>query len=206
MEFLKPESIILFGGIGLLLLIVFAETGLFFGFFLPGDSLLFTAGLLCNSTYLPFSVTALIAMITASAVLGTCAGYLLGRWSNQYFEKRKENFLYKKRYIDMARDFYNKRGMSAFFIGRFLPVFRTFIPIIAGVLRIRFTTFLLFNIAGALTWVIALVGAGYTLGKAFPGVHLYLELIVLAMIVITAIPAWIAWTQNKKSILIGKSS
>ena len=197
-EYLNPQTLIQQGGLILLFAIVFAETGLFFGFFLPGDSLLFIAGLLCDSPYLDLHPALLISILVIGATLGTLAGYLTGRWTETYLRNRKENFFYKKKYLDIAQSFYNKHGMVAFITGRFLPVVRTFVPIVAGIIRIPFSRFLLYNFVGALLWVSLLVMAGYLLGNRFPLLIDHIELIIVFLIVITSIPVAIAFARQKK--------
>lgn len=188
LDLFSPEEIIRFGGVTLLLLIVFCETGVFFGFFLPGDSLLFTAGLLTNHKILDVPVWQLILLVVIAAVAGSTVGYLSGRWAHGYLSKRKENFFYKKEYMDMTRAFYKKYGAMAFIMGRFLPVVRTFVTIMSGMVRIDFKIFFIFNVLGVTIWVITMVMSGYMLGNVFPNILDYIEIIVIAMIVITAIP------------------
>jgi membrane-associated protein len=188
LDVFSPEEIIRFGGITLLLLIVFIETGVFFGFFLPGDSLLFTAGLLTNHHILDIPVWELILLVIIAAVAGSTVGYMSGRWAHGYLSKRKENFFYKKEYMNITRAFYKKYGAMAFIIGRFLPVVRTFVTIMSGMVRIDFKIFFLFNVIGVSIWVIAMVLSGYMLGNIFPNILDYIEIIVISMVVITAIP------------------
>jgi len=190
----------LYGGLGLLLFVIFAETGLFFGFFLPGDSLLFVAGLLSGTKYLDVSVWLLIALLIIAASTGTTVGYGFGRWAESYLKNRKENFFYKKKYLQMTEDFYKKYGMMTFILGRFLPVVRTFVPILAGIVRINFGKFLFYNIIGAAAWIITMVMAGHWLGNIFPGISEHLEIIVAAMILLTTIPLWTSWRKLKKQV------
>jgi membrane-associated protein len=184
----SPEEIIRFGGITLLLLIVFCETGVIFGFFLPGDSLLFTAGLLTNHKILDIPVWELILLVSIAAIAGSTVGYMTGRWTHGYLSKRKENFFYKKEYMEMTRALYKKYGAMAFIIGRFLPVIRTFVTIMSGMVRIDFKIFFIFNVIGVGIWVIVMVMTGYMLGNIFPNILDYLEIIVIALVVLTAIP------------------
>lgn len=199
----SPEEIIRFGGITLLLLIVFCETGVFFGFFLPGDSLLFTAGLLTNHRILDIPVWELILLVSIAAIAGSTVGYISGRWAHGYLSKRKENFFYKKEYMDMTRALYKKYGAMAFIIGRFLPVVRTFVTIMSGMVRIDFKIFFIFNVIGVGIWVIVMVMTGYMLGNIFPDILDYLEIIVIALIVLTAIPIVLQFrkhrAENKKT-------
>jgi membrane-associated protein len=194
----NPETIIQFGGLGLLLLIIFAETGVFFGFFLPGDSLLFVAGLLAESEYLDINVFLLIVLLIIAAISGSFVGYLTGRWAGNYLMNKKDSFFFKKKYIDVTQAFYQKHGMMAFILGRFLPVVRTFVTILAGMARIDFPKFMIFNLLGATIWIVVMVLAGHFLGRLFPNITSYLELIVISMILISAIPVIVTWFKNRK--------
>ena len=197
LDVFSPEEIIRFGGITLLLVIVFCETGVFFGFFLPGDSLLFTAGLLVNHKIIDIPVWELILLVIIAAVAGSTVGYLSGRWAHGYLSKRKENFFYKKEYMDMTRALYKKYGAMAFIIGRFLPVVRTFVTIMSGMVRIDFKIFFIFNVLGVAIWVITMVLSGYMLGNIFPNILDYIEIIVIAMVVLTAIPIIIQYRKHR---------
>jgi membrane-associated protein len=198
-ELINPEALIQYGGLVLLLAIIFAETGVFFGFFLPGDSLLFAAGLLAESPYLDTPVTMLMVLLITAAVAGTCVGYAFGRWAKSYLEHRTENFFYRKKYIEITEAFYQRHGMMAFVLGRFLPIVRTFVPILAGMTHIDFKKFLIFNILGATVWVVVMVMAGHLLGNAFPNLIEYLEYIVFGMILLTAIPLIISFFRGKRN-------
>ena len=200
LDLFQPENIIKFGGLTLLLLIVFAETGLFFGFFLPGDSLLFVAGLLSNSPHINLPVWWLILLVVIAAVSGTAVGYGFGYWAKDYLHRRKENFFYKKKYLDITREVYLRHGMLTFVVGRFLPIVRTFIPILAGISKISFRKFMIYNFIGAAIWVITMVMAGHLFGKAFPNLINYLEIIVGGMILVTAVPVILAWIKNRKRL------
>lgn len=198
LDFLNPESIIKYGGFALLIVIIFAETGVFFGFFLPGDSLLFIAGLLSESEYLDVHVSVMIPVLIIAAVAGSTTGYFTGRWAGNYLKNRKENFFFKKKYLDMTHDFYERHGMMAFILGRFLPIIRTFVTILAGTVNINFTKFFIFNIVGAVLWITTMVMAGNLLGKAFPNLPDYLEIIVVGMILVSAVPVVITWIRAKR--------
>ncbi len=193
----NPENIIQYGGLGLVLLIIFAETGLFFGFFLPGDSLLFVAGLLADTKYLDMHVSLLIILLVIAAVTGSLVGYLTGKWAGSYLLHRKDSFFFKKKYIDVTQAFYQKHGMMAFILGRFLPVVRTFVTILAGMAKIDLPKFLIFNFLGATIWIMTMVLAGHFLGRIFPNIMSYLELIVIGMILVSAIPVVVTWFKNR---------
>ena len=199
MEIFNPEYLIQYGGLALLLAIIFAETGLFFGVFLPGDSLLFTAGLLTKTRYLEHHVMWLIVMLIVAAVCGTCVGYFFGRWSKHYIVRAKDNFLFKKKYLDMAQSFYARFGLISFIAGRFLPIFRTFVPILAGVINIRFSSFLFFNVVGAVLWITTMVMSGHVLGGLFPEILNYIEIVIVAIVLVTTLPVIFSYLKKLKS-------
>jgi membrane-associated protein len=198
LDSINPENIIQYGGLGLLLLIIFAETGVFFGFFLPGDSLLFVAGLLSDTEYLDMNVGLMIILLIIAAVSGSTVGYLTGRWAGGYLANKKDSLFFKKKYLDLTQAFYQKHGMMAFILGRFLPVVRTFVTILAGMVKIDFPKFVFFNFLGATIWIVTMVLAGHFLGRAFPGITEYLEIIVVGMVLISAIPVVVTYFKNKK--------
>ncbi len=199
LDFLNPESIIQYGGFALLIVIIFAETGVFFGFFLPGDSLLFIAGLLSDTEYIDVHVSVMIPVLIVAAVAGSTTGYFTGKWAGNYLKNRKENFFFKKKYLDMTHEFYERHGMMAFILGRFLPIIRTFVTILAGTVNINFTKFFIYNVVGATLWISSMVMAGHWLGKIFPDLPDYLELIVAGMILISAVPVVITWWRAKRN-------
>jgi membrane-associated protein len=201
LESFNPENLIKYGGIGLLLLIIFAETGVFFGFFLPGDSLLFIAGLLSDTEYLDMNVSIMIILLVIAAVSGSTVGYFTGKWAGNYLRHKKDSFFFKKKYLDLTQAFYLKHGMMAFILGRFLPVVRTFVTILAGMVKIDFPKFLLFNFLGASIWIITMVLSGHFLGRIFPGITEYLEIIVIGMVLVSAIPVVITYLKNKKLLI-----
>lgn len=198
LDFLNPEELIRYGGFTLLILIIFAETGVFFGFFLPGDSLLFIAGLLSESEYLEVHVSIMIPVLIVAAVAGSTTGYFTGLWAGNYLKNRKENFFFKKKYLDMTHEFYERHGMMAFILGRFLPVIRTFVTILAGTVKINFPKFFIYNIVGASLWITSMVMAGNLLGKAFPDLPDYLEIIVIVMVLVSAVPVALTWWRAKR--------
>jgi membrane-associated protein len=197
LDSINPENIIQYGGLTLLLIIIFAETGVFFGFFLPGDSLLFVAGLLSDTEYLDTHVALLIVLLVIAAVSGSTVGYLTGRWAGGYLANKKDSLFFKKKYLDVTQAFYQKHGMMAFILGRFLPVVRTFVTILAGMAKIDFPKFLIFNFLGATIWIVVMVLSGHFLGRLFPQITTYLEIIVIGMILLSAIPVIITWFKNK---------
>jgi membrane-associated protein len=196
--FFQPENIIRYGGLIFLLAIVFIENGLFFGFFLPGDSLMFTAGLLCATGVLNHPFALVIISVFVTAVLGNVFGYYFGSRAGRSLYSRKDTFFFRKSHIQTAEQFYNQYGMRTLIIGRFLPVVRTFAPIVAGIIKMPFGTFMMANIAGAAAWVGSLVTIGYYLGKVWPEAENYLGWIILALILITSIPVIRTYLSAKK--------
>lgn len=192
LEFLKqlvnPESIIQYGGIYLLLFVVFAETGLFVGFFLPGDSLLFTAGLLCSTGIIEIHPALLVILIIIAAVAGNLVGYGFGKKVGPMLFKRKSGFLFRQDHLVSANEFYQKHGKKTIILSRFLPIVRTFAPIVAGIVKLEVYKFFIYSLVGAILWVATLVLTGYFMGKYIPGTKDYLGYIVIFLIVITSIP------------------
>lgn len=191
---INPQWIIDHGGLYLLLLIIFAETGLFVGFFLPGDSLLFVAGiyvgLLSESFYnVPFVL--IMVMIAVAGVIGNYVGFWFGRKSGPLLFNRKDTFFFKKKHLYQAKEFYEKYGGGAIFLARFLPIIRTFAPIVAGIVQMEQKRFMFFNIISSFCWVFSMMLAGHYLDKAFPSLKEHLELIVIILIIITTLPVLI---------------
>lgn len=186
----KPEELIRYGGLALILIIVLIENGVFFGFFLPGDSLLFTAGLLCFKDVLDVDLAVLLAGISCASLIGYYIGYYFGYKTGQSLYTRPDSLFFKKQYIYTAEEFYRKYGGVALIMGRFLPIVRTFAPILAGVVKIDHKIFFLYNILGAILWPGVVVTAGYYVGSLFPNALDYINYIVIAFVVITAIPVF----------------
>lgn len=190
----NPEWIISHGGYYIILAIVFAETGLFLGFFLPGDFLLFITGTIIAKPEIVTPFESHIAnlffwegMIVLAAVLGNMVGYWFGKKSGPFLFERKDTWYYKKKHIIQAKDFYERKGGGAIILARFLPVVRTFAPIIAGVVNMNYKKFMLYNILGAVLWIGSLVTLGYFLGRN-PWVERNLEYIVIGMVVLSTAP------------------
>lgn len=194
-DFLKqltdPNSIIEYGGLWLLLFVIFAETGLLFGFFLPGDNLILLAGILCKAKpeLVHVNYFVLVVLMTSAAVLGNVFGYWFGRIVGEKLYTRKDGWFFKQRQIEITKTYYNKYGGNVtLIIARFLPVVRTFAPIIAGVIKIDFFKFMIFNVVGAIAWIISLSGIGYFLVQLFPQITNYMGYIFISLIIITSIP------------------
>lgn len=191
-NWLDAQSIITVGGFLLIALTVFAESGIFFLFFLPGDYLLFSAGLLCSPKLhvLPTPIHILCLTLFGAAVLGNFTGYFFGKYLGHTLENRKDNFFFKKQYIENTKEIFVKHGGLALVVARFLPVIRTFAPILAGITRLHWATFAVFNMLGAAIWVLGLCLAGYYLGEAVgESILQYLHYIIFGFIGITSIVA-----------------
>lgn len=192
-----PEKLIHTGGLLLVLIIIFTENGLFFGFFLPGDTLLFTAGLLCATGKFDVPMPLLVSSVSIAAILGNGFGYYFGRKVGRGIYNRPDSLLFKKRYIEAAEIFFNKYGGMALVMGRFLPIIRTFAPIFAGIVAFDLKKFILYNISGALLWVVSMTLSGYYLGIAFPSLNEHLEWVILGIIIITWIPVITTYLREK---------
>ena len=198
----NPESIVQLG-LPLLLFVIFAETGLLIGFFLPGDSLVFISGLLCatNPALLNTGIEALILYMSLAAITGNLFAYYFGKRVGAGLYNKKDSFLFRKKHLDTTRVFYEKHGGKTLFVGRFLPIIRTFAPILAGVIHIDLKKFMFFNISGAFCWIASVAGIGYFLGDRFPQTKNYLGYIVIGLIVLTSIPVVVTYLKEKKSKL-----
>lgn len=191
------QSIISNGGFLLLLIVVFAETGLFFGFFLPGDYLLFLAGLLCASGILDMQITTLVFSLIGAGILGNYAGYFFGYRTGPILFNKNDSLLFKKRYVVMAQQFYDRYGGMALILGRFFPIIRTFAPIFAGVVKVDIRKFTIYNIIGSVGWVLTLCLSGYFLGRKYPELKNYLQYIILGFFIITTIPLIVAFFRKR---------
>ena len=197
---LDPLTIITTLGYVGLFAIVFAESGLFFGFFFPGDSLLFTAGLLAANGTL--NLTALLILLPLAAVVGDTAGYAFGRWIGPRIFTKEDSFFFNKRHVERSEAFYKKYGARALILARFVPVVRTFVPIVAGVGSMAYSTFIIFNSIGGLLWGLSITLLGYFLGNAFPATEQYLTPILLLIVFVSVLPIarelWLARQTNVK--------
>ncbi len=183
------------GYIGLTLIIL-CETGLFLGFFLPGDSLLFTAGLLAaKGIFNPFI---LIFLLVVAAFIGYGIAYWIGDKIGHLLLKREDSFWFKKRYLIEAHDFYAQHGGKALIIGRLIPVIRTFVPLVAGMVNMPFRRYYLYNIAGAIIWAGGITSLGYYMGAAIPEADQYLLPIVLLIIFLSLLPGIYHLTRSKR--------
>lgn len=177
-------------------LVVFAETGLLIGFFFPGDSLLFTAGFLASQDVLNIYILLIIAGV--AAVVGDSTGYAIGKRLGPKIFTREDSLFFHKDHIERTKAFYDKHGGKTIIIARFLPVIRTFAPVLAGVGVMRYGTFLFYNIIGAILWAIGMPLLGYYLGSTIPGVDRYLLPIILVIIILSVLPTALHVLRDKK--------
>jgi membrane-associated protein len=202
-QLISPEQLLREGGFYVLLFVVFAETGLFFGFFLPGDYLLFLAGMFVATGKLDVTIYTLIIGLIIAAVSGNFVGYWFGLKTGPVLYHRPDSFFFKKKYLKAAEVYYRKQGAFALIMGRFIPIVRTFAPIIAGVVKLEFKRFALFNITGAILWISSLSLLGFFLGRRFEKeIDDYLLYIIGGFILFTTVP--LIWTYIKSKITINK--
>lgn len=178
-----------------LFLMVFAESGLFFGFFLPGDSLLFTAGFLASQGLL--NIWVLVPLLVVGAIGGDSAGYWMGNKLGHWLIKQRESWFWQKKHLVQAQEFYHKHGGKTLILARFIPAVRTFAPIVAGMAKMEYGRFLSFNVIGGLGWATGMTLAGYWLGSLIPGVDKYLLLIVGGIILMSVLPGLVHLRKSK---------
>ena len=176
--------------------IILIETGCFFGFFLPGDSLLFTAGLLASQHI--FTIWIVIPAAIVAAISGYQVSYFFGKHLIPWLLRRKESFWFKQVYLEEAKKFYAQHGGKTLIIGRLIPVVRTFIPLVAGLVAMPWQRYLALNISGAILWAGGVTMLGFTLGNTIPNAKHYMLLIVIAIMVVSLLPA--VWRYAKKII------
>jgi membrane-associated protein len=197
------------GGLFFLLFIVFAETGLFVGFFLPGDSLLFAAGIYLKKFpegFYNLHYLIVVLLVIVASVIGNQVGYWFGRKTGPHIYQRSDSWYFKKKHLLKAQDFYNQYGKGTIFLAKFLPIIRTFAPIVAGIVKMDRSTFFLYNVLGSIAWVVSMVLGGYfieTWVKKQFGISLtdYIEMIALVIILITTVPVFWKLFFAKKHVV-----
>jgi membrane-associated protein len=180
------QGLIAWGGTLLVCAIVFVETGLFFGFFLPGDSLLVSAGVFAATGHL--RVWALLMLVSLCAVLGDQAGYWIGWNAGQALYRRPDSRFFKKRRLDRAHEFYEKHGVKAILLARFVPIIRTFCPPVAGAARMSYRRYLAFDILGGFFWVNSMVLLGYFLGRSIPNIQRRIHWVIAVVVFLSILP------------------
>ena len=185
------------GGYVGLTAIIFAETGLLIGFFLPGDSLLVTAGLLSSQPEFGLNVWGLGVILTGAAILGNTVGYMIGKYSGPRLFTRDDSLLFKKKHLFAAQAFYEKHGGKTLVIARFMPIVRTFVPVVAGLAKMDFKRYTAYNVLGAVLWIWSMLLTGYILGRYIPGVEHHIEKVILLVIFLSLLPGLISWWKGR---------
>jgi membrane-associated protein len=196
------QGIITWGGLAALVLIIFAETGLLVGFFLPGDSLLVTAGIYCTSLedgkppLLSLPLVLLLPMI--AAIAGDTVGYFIGAKSGPALFKREQSLLFSRKHLLRTKEFYERHGGKTIILARFLPFVRTFAPVVAGIGQMNYRRFLSFNVFGGIGWVFSMVMLGFSLSHIFPHLNKQIDKVIIVIIFVSLVPGAISWLTNRK--------
>lgn len=185
------------GGAPLVCTVVFIETGFFVGFFLPGDSLLITAGIFSSAGVIPLKWLLLPVMFCAIA--GDQVGYWIGRSAGAALYRREDSFFFKRSHLQRAHEFYEKYGGRAVILARFVPIVRTFCPPVAGAAKMSYTRYLLFDFFGGIFWVGAMIMGGYSLGRFIPNIGRYIHLVIAVVAVVSILPAIIGVLRSRRS-------
>jgi membrane-associated protein len=190
------DSLIRWGGYAVLIAIVFAETGLLVGFFLPGDSLLVTAGLVAATGAL--NIWWLNVVLIIAAVVGDSAGYAIGRRIGPRLFTREKSLLFNPAHVERTRRFYERHGAKTIVIARFVPIVRTFAPTVAGVGQMEYRRFIFYNVAGGVGWVVSMTWAGYLLGQSVPNINDHIHIVVAIVIVLSLIPIAVELLRERR--------
>jgi membrane-associated protein len=185
------------GGYVGLTAIIFAETGLLVGFFLPGDSLIVTAGLLSAQPQFGLNVYLLGVLLTVAAIIGNTVGYLIGRATGPRLFTRDDSLLFKKKHLYRAHDFYQKHGGKTLVIARFMPIVRTFVPVVAGLANMPLKAYTAYNVLGAIAWIWSMLFIGHFLGRMVPGIDKHIEPMILVIIALSLLPGLISWRRER---------
>jgi len=177
--------------------IIFTETGLFFGFLLPGDSLLVTAGLLASQGF-PLDVYVLGLLLNIAAIVGDNTNYWIGRYMGPRVFTREESLFFRRRHVERAHDFYERHGAKTIVLARFMPIIRTFAPLVAGVAKMSYRTFLTYSVLGGTAWIWSMLFVGYFLGRYVPGIDRHIEKVIIAVIFLSILPGIIGWIREER--------
>jgi len=189
------EALVRVGGLMALIAIVFVETGLFVGFFLPGDSLLVTAGLFAARGDL--SLWSIFLFVSLAAIVGDTVGYTIGARTGPKIFTREDSLLFHKKHLITTKEFYDRYGGVTIIIARFMPIVRTFAPLVAGVGGMEYRRFVFYNIAGGIGWVVSMTSLGYFLGKAVPGIDRHIHVVIAVVIFLSLLPAIIKLARDR---------
>ncbi|MDB4873682.1 MAG: putative rane protein [Gemmatimonadetes bacterium] len=192
------RAIIAWGGYVGLTAIIFAETGLLIGFFLPGDSLLVTAGLLAATTGV-FNVWLLGLLLTVASILGNTVGYAIGQTAGPRLFSREDSLLFNKKHLFRAREFYERHGGKTVIIARFMPIVRTFVPVVAGMGQMGYRRYTIYNVVGGIGWIWSMLFIGYFLGRYIPRIDQHIETVIILVVLISLLPGIIGWLKSRSS-------
>ena len=176
--------------------IIFAETGLLVGFFLPGDSLIVTAGLL-SATMAGINVWLLGLLLTVASIVGNAVGYAIGKAAGPRLFTREDSLLFNKKHLYRASAFYEKHGGKTIVIARFMPIVRTFVPVVAGMAGMNYGRYTLYNVVGGVGWIWSMLFIGYFLGRYIPGVDKHIELVIILVVFVSLLPGLIGWLRHR---------
>jgi membrane-associated protein len=190
------DDVVRWGGYVVLTAIVFAETGLLIGFFLPGDSLLITAGLVAAAGHL--NIWWLNGLLILAAIVGDSVGYAIGRRAGPRLFTRSQSLLFNPRHLDRTRVFYERHGAKTIVIARFVPIVRTFAPVVAGVGQMEYRRFIFYNAAGGVGWVASMTWAGYLLGQAVPNIGDHIHVVVAIVILLSLVPIFVELIRERR--------
>ena len=189
------EALVRVGGLMALIAIVFVETGLFVGFFLPGDSLLVTAGLFAARGDL--GLWSIFLFVSLAAIVGDTVGYTIGARTGPKIFTREDSLLFHKKHLITTKEFYDRYGGVTIIIARFMPIVRTFAPLVAGVGGMEYRRFVFYNVAGGIGWVVSMTSLGYFLGKAVPGIDRHIHVVIAVVIFLSLLPAIIKLARDR---------
>jgi membrane-associated protein len=196
------QGLIRVGGLALLAAVIFSETGLLVGFFLPGDSLLVTAGLFCtsaNAEHRPLlDIVSLNLVAIAAAIVGDTVGYWIGAKSGPALFKREQSLLFSRKHLLRTHEFYERHGGKTIIVARFMPFVRTFAPVVAGIGKMNYRRFLSFNVFGGAGWVLSMTLLGFTLGKVYPPITKQIDKVIIVIIFVSLVPGGLGWLANRK--------
>ncbi len=194
-----PVQLVQLGGYVGLTLIIFMETGLLVGFFLPGDSLLVTAGLLAATGVVHLTLLGLILLLAPAAIIGDATGYWIGRRAGHALFQREDSRFFKRKHLLQTHAFYERHGGKTIIMARFVPIVRTFAPVVAGVAEMPYRRFAAFNVFGGIGWVVSMLCIGYFLGTVIPGLDKHIELLAVVIIAISLIPLGIEYLRHRRA-------
>ncbi len=192
------RELITWGGYVGLTAVIFAETGLLVGFFLPGDSLLVTAGLFAALGQ--FDVYLMGLLLSIASIAGNTSGYYIGKVTGMALYARPDSLLFKRKHLLRAHEFYERHGGATVLIARFMPIVRTFVPVVAGVANMNVRRYTLFNVVGGLLWIWGMLFIGYFLGRYIPGIDRHIDVVIMAVIALSLMPGAVAWWRTRRRV------